>query len=866
MVEWYGQSWSQIIKKLDSNSYYGLYEEQIEPHRKKYGKNEILIPETKSFFSLIIIQLKEPWVLYLLLSIALSIYFKLFWEIIVIIAIFLGNIICIALQQYKDQKDIKELKKMNMGNARIIRSGRTIRIPLEELVVGDIVIIASGESVPADIRIIEANDLKVNECSVTGEKVLSDKYSPKIEDKEISLSDMKNILFKSSIVADGDATGVVIAVGMKTQIADIVRSFLEQKQNKNFFKSITSSILNMYIRFLFIGIFISNFLTYNWNKNIYQLIKQFAIVSVSSFPIGFVIIIYLINNIFLKNIEKSNNVNFKDLSSIEKFSKVTVICADKVGGFSKKRMDLSKVYGNDGFIDIDGETLKEDGVSENLYRMLDIGLLCNDTQLVNGEIENSKDDLTEIALVKFAQQNGIYKRKIERDHRRIFQISFDTDRRIMTSVNKMDKNYRASVKGAVDSILDRCTHIMKNGVELEITEDDINDIRTADISMSNDSLNVVGFAYRNFNYEPSLKENIESNLVFVGLIGFDNKLKDFAEDYVKKSDELSINPIIITEDSKLTAFAVGKKLGIVSRLQQIISGVEIDNMDEEEFNRVGEKINIFSRISSKNKVEIIKALKNYGYTTAITGWKLTDVPALKISDIGITNSGSNIVKRLSDVFIKDIDFMNLLKLIESCRKIMSEMRKILTYLASCSFGIVAFLIINTILGTMKINTDLFLKSSVFNIFTMILSTLALMYQHDEESSEYISYSINKDIIKSKIPFICSRGALMAVSAIISFKISEFLGSKFSLQVPFLVLNFCAVFFVYSFSNNTLFKNKLPNIIVGINFIFQICIILLWTKFNIMFESLYWIIVFVFAAIWFALSLVNKFDKKDYYME
>lgn len=229
MVEWYGQSWSHIIKKLDSNSYYGLYDEQIEPHRKKYGKNEILIPETKSFFSLIIIQLKEPWVLYLLLSIVLSIYFKLFWEMLVTIVIFLVNVMCIALQKYKDQKDIKELKKMNMGNARVIRGERTIRIPLEELVVGDIVIIGSGESVPADIRIIEANDLKVDECSVTGERVLSDKYSPKIEDKEISLSDMKNILFKSSIVAGGDATGVVIAVGMKTQISDIVKSFLEQK-------------------------------------------------------------------------------------------------------------------------------------------------------------------------------------------------------------------------------------------------------------------------------------------------------------------------------------------------------------------------------------------------------------------------------------------------------------------------------------------------------------------------------------------------------------------------------------------------------------------------------------------------------------
>lgn len=866
MFEWYKKSWSEVIKELDSNSYYGLYEEQIEPHRKEYGENRIVVPITRSLFYYILMQFKEVWVLFLFLCFIALIYFKLFLAAgIVFIVIFLNNI-CISLEEYNNGKNIRELQRLNRGHARVIRNGRTMKISSEELVVGDIVIIGEQESVLADIRVIEANDLKVDECSVTGEKFLSDKYESKISDKEISLSDMKNMLFKASTVINGDVTGIVVAVGMQTRIANIMKLLLEQNEKRISFKSILNSILNVFTKFSLVGILAVSIYIYQWNKNLLYVIKQIFIIGASAFPVGFCFIVWLISVLVINELKKNNNVNFKNLLSIEKFSKVSVICTDKVGGFSRDRMDIVKAYGSNGVIKLDEESLKE-GIDGNLFRMLNIGLLCNDTKSIDGKIENSKDDLVEISITRFAEQSGISKKEVEKNHNRIFQISFDTERRIMTTVNKKDKNYRANVKGAVDSIIERCTHIMKNGVEVQITEDDIQNIRDADISMSNDSLSVTGFAYRNFNYEPSLKENIESNLVFVGLIGFENKLKESAQDSIKKAGALSIKPIIISEDSKLTALAVGKKLGLLSRLQQVISGVEIDNMDDEEFKRIGEKINIFSRINSKNKIKIIEALKGYGYITAMTGWKLTDLPALKISNIGITNTKSNIVKKLCDISIKNIDFMNLLNLIESSRKIISVMRKILIYIITCSFGFLIFYLMNTIFNvSIEVPGDIFIKSIWFNIITMFLSSLALVYQYRDETTEYSNCKIDKQTIKSKTSFILFTSFLMAIVAFSAFKFSQIFGSKFSNDMPFAVLNFCSVFFVYSFSNRKLFRNLISNCIILINFILQIFIIVFIGKINIIFDGTYWVTIFAFLILWFIFCLFYKLDGENYYME
>lgn len=860
MIEWYRRPWSEIVKELGSNIYYGLDEDQIEPHRERYGKNKILMPNTKSFFYLIITQLKEIWVLILILCLAIFIYLKMFIATGITLIILIANILCIALAQYKEEKNIKELQKLNSGYARVIRDGRTFKILSEDLVVGDIVIVGQGEGIPADMRIVESNDLKVDECSVTGEKFISEKYETKIEDRELALSDMKNILFKSSRVVHGDGTGIVIATGMNTQIANIIKLLFDENHNKTSFGCRLHKILNTFCLVILVSLVIINLVTFGFKRDMRYILKESALIILNASPQGMVLILSLISIILFKELNK-RHIFFKDLSSIERFSKVSAICTDKVGAFSKNKMETVKAYGNNNFIDIEEECEKND-IDENLYRMINIGLLCNDTKVFDGKMENPKEDLMEIALVKFGIKNGIDKKRLERDHRRILQVSFDTERRIMTTVNRIDKNYRANIKGAVDSIIDRCTHIMKNGVEMEITEEDINAIRDADINMSNQCLHVIGFAYRNFSYEPSLKENIESNLVFVGLMGFENMMKEDASESINKSMKLCIRPIIITEDTKLTAFAVGKKLGLISRLQEIVSGVEIDNMSEEEFERIGEKISIFSRINSSHKVKMIKALKNYGYVTALTGWKLTDLPALKMSSIGITTTNSNIVKKLSDIFVGNIDFMNLLNIVEDSRKIVNVIKKIIIYIISCSMGLLLFMLLN-LLFKRDISYAI-IESLWFNNIIMFLSAVTLIYQYKDESSESTSIMIDRDIMRDRLSFIIISGVLIGASAFFSLQLTSYKGSNFSVFTSLTVLNLSAVLFIYSFCDKKLFKNKVSNAIIVLELLIQFLMMIVFNDFTIMLDVTYWKTIAIFAVGWFIFCLFYKLDKEDYY--
>ncbi|MCC9294205.1 cation-transporting P-type ATPase [Clostridium sp. WLY-B-L2] len=861
MIEWYKYTWSEVIKELNSDTYYGLDEEQIGPLREKYGENKIIMPETKGLFYLIFMQFKEIWVLLLILCAILFAYLGMWnYGIISLIVLFL-NVSFIVQEQYKGERDIKELRKLNSGTARVIRDGRTVRIPSEKLVVGDIVIVGQGEGIPADMRIIESNDLKVDECSVTGENFIVEKYEFKIDDREPSLSDMKNMLFKSSSVVTGDGTGVVTAVGMDTQVANIVKLLLEGEEKREFFGTRIYEVMNAFSMLLAICILILGFmLNFIFHKDFSYNLEILSITFLSTVPQAMIIIISLVGAILLKRFKKMD-ITFKDLLSVEKFSKVSAVCTDKIGAFSKNKMKVVKAYGSNGLIDINGETLK-DGISESLYRMMNIGLLCNDTKSVKKNEENWVKNLLESSLVRFGAKNGMYKKELDKKYDRIFQILFDSERRITTTVNKVDKKYRAHVKGATDSILSRCTHILKNGLELEITEEDIESIKNADISMSNECLYVMGFAYRNFNYEPSIKENIESNLVFVGLIGFDNMLKENASDSIKKALSLSVKPIIVTDDSKLTALAIGKKINVISRLSQIVSGVEMDNMTDEEFNRIGEKVSFFSRISSKHKVKIIKALKSYGYITAITGWKLTDLPALKISNIGITNTKSKVVRKLCDIFVKNMDFMSFLNTIEDSRKIISVIKKIIVYIISCCVGLAAFLLMIFLYG-FDVSGYVVIESLWFNGVIMFLSSLSIMYQYRDEEGDYIPSTIDKSIIGENLGFILFSGVFMGILSFASLYVSELWRISFPFLTSISVLNVCAVLFVYSFSNEKFFKNRLSNIITVIDIVVQLGIIFIASKLLILFNLGYWKIFFACIILWSILCINYKFHKNQY---
>lgn len=863
MIQWYGNPWSEAVKSLKSNIYSGLDEEQIKPYREQYGENVILIPKTKSLISLILNQIKELWIILLFICSAIFLYFQEFAMAGMGLTIIIVSTLCFSLNEYNEEKNIKELQRFNKGFARVVRDGRTLKIPSTELVVGDIVIVGKGEGVPADLRVIESDELRVNESSITGENFISEKYETKIEDKELALSDMKNILFKASVVVGGSGTGIVIATGMNTQISNIIKLFFGEKEKTEYFNRRVNKIIN------YVSVFILACMALNisvsstvFKEKIMYILKDSAIFVLSSIPQGMVFVITIASAILFKRMRK-DSIIMKNISTVEKFSSVNAICTDKIGAFSKDKMKAVKVYTDGNIIDAYGhffDNNEEGAKNGNLYRILSIGVLCNDTKTNVGKIVSPKNDLIELALIAFGLENGMDKKRLEREHRRVLQIPFDTERRIMTTINVIDENYRANIKGTVDSLLSRCTHIMKNGVEMEITEEDINAIKKADISMSIESLSVIGFAYRNFNYEPSRKENIESNLVFVGVVGFENVLREEAIDSIKKSKALGVKPIIITEDSKLTAFAFGKKMGVISKLQQILSGVEIDNMADEEFERVGEKIGIFSRISPRNKVKAIKALKGYGYTTAITGSKLVDLPSLRISDIGITTSSTNIVKKLSDILLNNINFMDLLNVLEESRKIVNVLKKVIFYIISCSVTMMTFI---TLIYSWNYKVPLIaVEAFWFNNIIMILSSLALIYQYKDEVIYGLDSVIGKNIIKERLFFILSRGILMGIIAFITFVLGYNKGIGFAQVTAFTILNLNAVLFTYSFSNKVLFKNKISNLIILLSFIVQFGFSILIYGIAIIINIAYWKNVGIFMCIWFVIALVGKFSKEE----
>lgn len=863
MFEWYGKPWSEVVKKLGSNIYSGLSEGQVKSYRSKYGNNKIIIPDVSGIIILLIKQMKQFWMLLMLISDITFFYTGQYKNGIIALCVIIVNTLCVAIEEYNNDKNLKELQKLNTGYTRVMRHGTTLNIQLEELVVGDIVIVERGQIVPADLRIIESDNLRTNEVSVTGEKFICEKYETKIEDKELRLSDMKNILFKGSKIVAGNGTGIVIATGNKTQIGRIIKLFLQETTEEKSFDQRINEILNFFSIFIIGGIAINLALNLLNKQNVNHIISSSAIILLNSLPQSMMIILTILSVVLLNQMRKRGMV-FKNLFTIEKFSSVNAICTDKVGAFSDEKVFVSKLYVDDAIIDRYDERLmniKSQSDVGSLKRILNIALLCNDTIISMGEFVNPRDDLMEISLVEFGMMIHIDSTKLEDEQIRASVIPFDTDRRMMTSINKVDKNYRAHVKGAVDSILDRCTHILKNGVEVEITEDDINSIKNADIKMSNESLSVMGFAYRNFNYEPSLEENIESNLVFVGLIGFENVIKSDSYSAIENGNFLNVKPIIVTEDSKLTAYAFGKKLGLISRIQQILSGIEIDNMKDDEFERIGDKIGIFSRISARHKIKIVKNLKHYGYTVAITGSKIIDLPCLKAANIGITNSNSNVIKKLSDIFATDINYKNLLGILEDSRKIINSITKIIVYIMSCSLSMLLF---NIFMSICNYNMPFIVEEGIwFNNIIMMLSSIALILNYKSEDNS-CSYSIiNKDVVTNRISFIILNSILTSAAALVIFQLSYRHGAEVAQMFSFFVLNMYSVLLSISFSNRLFFKNKFSNLILLVNVVLQMIIMLpvglLMIKDEVDTRN-----VIIFSVVWFIITMFYKFQKNNDY--
>ncbi|WP_251861848.1 HAD-IC family P-type ATPase [Clostridium sp. Marseille-Q2269] len=862
MTNFYNHTWVDVVKYLNSDSYSGLLDSQIDLHRKRYGANEFNLGKKKNVFYFILNEIAQLWFFNIILCSVLLFISKEFICFSILIFIALVNIISIVHVESKEIKNVKTLEKLSITGARVLRSSLTKNISSTELVVGDIVTLKPGDTVPADIRVIETERLRVNEAVITGENYVVEKYSTKIEDEEIRTSEMKNILFKSSTIVSGEAVGIVIAVGENTEAFNIISKSSEKEEEKFSLKNRMRKIANQIGLIFLILAILASFMNYIMGNDIRNIISNSSILVFSYIPITLILIVIFSSLIIIKKMKKEG-ILLKNISIIEKFAKASIIFINKTGALSEKTMYVKKMYTNGKSIPLNEETIKIDREFKddlNVTRLLQIGILCNDTDFKIGEIRNFKNDYAEIALTELAIRNGINKNSLEEENNRVFQIPYDTDKMIMTTINKVDGNYRANIKGSLESILGKCTHIMKNGIEVEISEEDINNIKMADMEMSKNSLSVMGFAYRSFNYEPSSKGNIESNLVFVGIIGFNNPLKDNYEEAINLSRYLCVYPIIITEDNKLAAYYTGMKLGILRKVNQVISGVELDNMKEEEIKDNIDKIKIFSRINYKHKIKIVNNYKGKGYVTVMEGTKSNDLSSLKLADVGITDSSSSLLEKFSDIVLKDWNLKNLLMSIVDCRKILQASKNVSVYIITALLSTFLF---STLINSFYSISDFKFYILWINSVTILISSLAIIMQYKEEDYSINNLKEDHYIINKNRWFIISTSLIIAAISFLNYKFSYSYSKETAVISSFFILNLLLSTSICILSKTIIFKNKLSNIFVAVNALLPIVITAI-LDYSILFKifNLQYLKIFIgIIVLWFIGIVFNSSRKK-----
>lgn len=743
MTAWHNITWVEVLKKLNTDINNGLSTAQVEECRKKDGNNSLNSPKVKKLIWATLDEIKQTWSILIFITAALLFVIKTFVPAEILIFYYIFHISITLYYAARENKKLQELNNLNKIITAVVRDGHITRIPCEELVKGDIVLLQSNEMVPADIRILECNNLKVKESSITGEKAIVDKFSSRIEEEEISISEMKNILFRASTIIEGDATGVVIATGMETQIARIISYIYKENKSGNFINKYFKKTVNQYTLIITILALIFTIPSLIYTNNLKSSLKSLAIVIILCTPFSSSFMLNVVSAYILSKFKKMGLI-LKNLSIVENLSKIDLLCTDKYGFFSDNEMMIEKMYIPNEIVEPYNMDLNEvDVVAIN--RLISIGVLCNDSVFTSNGITNYKDDSMEISLVKYGDKININKKQLEREHRRIFQIPFDSHRRIMTTVNKFENNYRANVKGAVDFLIDKCTQINKNGIEREITEEDKKLIKDTDIVLSGESLNVIALAYRNFNYEPSEKENIESNLVFSGLIAFSNPICEDTEENIRLLKMNNIRPVIITEENRVTAFYSGKKLNLIKSPNQILSGIEIDNTSEEEFNRIADKINIFSRISPVNKEKLCEFYRNQGRVFAMVIGKLIDFTSLMMADIGIGYGKSSILKNFSDVYLEETSLWKIISIIESSKKVIITIKNILIYLFSCVIFQTSYFIIKKFFSFDIYLT--FYEALFVNLITVSIFSFLIICNFEKVDNYHFQQEFNKDFFK-----------------------------------------------------------------------------------------------------------------------
>ena len=701
---WFNKEVKDVEAELKTDLENGLSSKQVEENKAKYGENELQEKKKEPLIKKFIAQFKDFSIIVLIIAAIVSGVVGVaqgegFTDTIIILIVVLLNAVIGVAQESKAEKSLEALRKLSEHAAKVVRDGKEQVIPARELVPGDLVIIETGDYVSADLRIIEAVNLKSQESSLTGESVPVEKSIEAIEGEEIGIGDRVNMLFSSSLITYGRGKAIVVETGMNTEVGKIAGMLNNtEKQETPLQRRLNSLGKTLGIAALAICAFIF-VLGLLQGKDVISMFMTAVSLAVAVIPEGLVAVSTIVLAIGVQKMVKKNAI-VKKLPAVETLGSSTVICSDKTGTLTQNKMTVEKVFCNDVTVDVNKVETTED-FNKLVYNCM----LCNDSRMLEtGELAG---DPTETALIDMAF-NLEYQEAIVRENLRVEEVPFDSNRKLMTTVNENNGKYRVYTKGGVDELLARCNSYLFKGEIRTNLEDYSRWIRENNENMAKDALRVLAFAYKDIDHMPSKEEmeTIESGLTFIGMVGMIDPPREEAKKAVEKCKHAGIKTVMITGDHKITAVAIAKKLGILENEDEALTGLELDKISDEELTKNIRKYSVYARVSPEHKVRIVKAWQANGEIVAMTGDGVNDSPALKTADIGCAMGkvGTEVAKEAADVILTDDNFATIVSAVEEGRRIYDNILKVIQFLISCNVGEVIVLLLATLFAPLMAKT------------------------------------------------------------------------------------------------------------------------------------------------------------------